>query len=147
MNMGEKNFKKHCPRCKKETPCKRRHVYAMELENTVNRGSLVQDDKSKLPNWTTMRVRWKNHPPPLMQAKHAHKLPRRGLERINLGLVIAIEKRESNACNYGKPNCSKACFEIHDGLSKTLNCTINSNPQRGPSANSAAEYEPGSTFA
>jgi len=137
--MGEKNFKKHCPRCKKETPCKRRHVYALELENTVTEEAWF---KTMNPNYQTgqpcVYVGKTIHHPLCRRSMHTNC---RGEDWKDQSWTCYCHRKTGvNACNYGNRTARKRVSKYMTGYLKPK-LYKKFNPQRGPTANSDAEYE------
>lgn len=132
------NFGKHCKRCTPERPCKRRHVYAMELDPAIAQEqwflNMNPDYKQGQP---CIYVGKTIHHP--LCRKNMHLNCRGDEWSQNTWTCVCHRKPGENACGYGNRTSRKRVSKHMTGfLRPRLYKYI--NPQRGPGPNSEAEY-------
>ena len=133
------NYAKHCRRCKPDRPCKRRHVYAMELDSAI----------AEEPWFLEMNPDYQEGKPCLYVGKTIHHpLCRKSMHMNCRGedwneqvwTCVCHRKPGVNACGFGnKTSRSRVSRHMTGFLRPRLYKYI--NPQRGPAPNDEAEYQ------
>lgn len=135
--MTRDDFNKHCNRCKHGKPCKRRHVYAIELKPTV-----LQEPKfiEQNPNYAQGK-------PCVYVGKTSHHPLCRLDMHMNCGRDTWQDSNWTCYCwrSEGINSCTKHTRTARKFISKHMTCYLRKNmykkwnPQRGPAANDDAE--------
>ena len=137
--MNDIKFEKHCKRCKRGKPCKRRHVYAMELDSQISTKKWFLE----------MNPNYKEGKPCVYVGKTIHHpLCRKSMHMNCRGEnwkeksweCICSKKYGINSCKYGNRTSKKRVSDFMTGyLKPRLYKYI--NPQKGANKNSNAELD------
>ena len=130
-------FHQHCNRCKKGKPCKRRHVYIMELDHSILEKKKFRDANPKYQEgMDCLYVGKTRHHPRCRQSMHRNCKP--GDWDGKVWECYCSISNGSNLCELSNKAAPFVAGFI-TGFLKKKSIYKEYNPQRGPKANQEAE--------
>ena len=137
--MPSQNYHRHCNRCKENSPCKRRHVYAMELDTEISKKDWFQEENPEYIEGKPCVYVGKTIHHPLCR-KSMHLNCKTGEWKGKVWECFCHRKSGLNQCKEGNRSARRRIAEYMTGhLRPRLYKKF--NPQRGPGNNAQAELD------